>query len=433
MEQQRTTDKGNFAIVENVGRRKTEGQLPPLMDDTRENFLLSAEGQEIKVYLKTVAGPYTGEHGNHFLVIPDKIDQTNIPGVKDLLPTDLGVALEMAESVAYKTLMQEGIEEVDFGFHHSRAELTGIPKQRAATFPKNLHIHITGYSGQDLKPLSLEELNSPGLKGKTKDAVHFISEQVFYNEIVKPLREENPAFESVFEEMRDSRKRLRFKMRKGREGFKDQQLSVILQEIDKRAKDSYDKLGKCFFEYDSQNNKFIEKDDQYKRFKLLTIDQRKQNIKRYIEERPWLSEGARYGLRWLAENAKDESEILQRELAKNVGATTTGRTDFRSDSAEKQAANRFWAYKDLTYTMVWSAKKGEDGTINWIFGFDPMVFTVEGLPQSSAFTDKIILKRPNEFYTPKQLAEMQVREESIVSDVVKENPIFQKGKSPSGV
>lgn len=162
------------ARIDNVARRPVEGgTFGPLMEDVRANYLVSCLGNDVTIYLKAVPSPYTGEHGVHFLAIPDARDQSNIPGVKDLPPKDLRNTLQFAEAFAYQTLQQKGIDEVDFGFHHSRAEFSGIPKQRIASFPNNLHIHITGYSGQDMKPLPRGEVvRDSELRGKQEK--HFM-------------------------------------------------------------------------------------------------------------------------------------------------------------------------------------------------------------------------------------------------------------------
>lgn len=111
------------ARVLNVARERVVGKLPPLMDDTRVNYLARVEGREEDIYVKAVATPWAGEHGIHLLVIPDRKDHLNVPGIADLSSEALGDSLKLAESLAYNTLQQEGISEVDFGINHSRAEL----------------------------------------------------------------------------------------------------------------------------------------------------------------------------------------------------------------------------------------------------------------------------------------------------------------------
>ncbi len=417
------------AQVVNVSRHPAkEGGLPPLMDDVRENYLVSYPGKDVTVYLKAIAGPYTGEHGVHFLTIPDMRDGSDIPGVKDLSPEELGATLQFAESFAYQTFKLQGIYEVDFGLHHSRAEFTGIPKQRAATFPRNLHIHITGYSGEDMKPLPREEvLKDSDIRGKTGEALYFLGKQLFMHEVIEPLRIENPAFNELFEEIKDERGRMRFKMRRGREGFRNSEMPILLQEIDRRAKRAYDELGRCFFEYDEQNGKFVEKDDQYKRFKLLPRDVREERVTEYIQTRSWLSNAAQLVLTAFAKKAREETEITERELKRAEAIKESELTQQESDLVRKKTADRFWAYKDLAYTMVWSARKKENGGVEWIFGFDPKIFTVEGIPQSSAFTDKLIVRDPKSSFTPQQLEEVQMRERRVIDGVRREHPDYQIG------
>jgi hypothetical protein len=411
--------------INNVLRK--EGALPSLMDDVRKNYLISCRGEEVTVYLKAVASPYTGEHGIHFLTIPDARDRrSNIPGIKDLSPADLGSTLQFAETFAYQTFQEEGIDAVDFGFHHSRAEFTRIPKQRSATFPDNFHIHITGYSGQDMKPLPRDEvLKDSDMRGKTGEALYFLGEQLVMNEVITPLRNEKPGFNGIFEEIKDERGRIRFKMRQA--SFENPDFPVLLQEIDKRAKETYDSLGKCFFEYDEENKRFVEKDDQYKRFKLLPVNVRKERIAEYVKKKPFLSEVARLVLQVFGQEVRDETEVVDRELTKAVKTKGAALTFEESDLIRKKTADRFWAYKDLVYTMVWSAKKQENGKVEWIFGFDPKIFTVEGIPQSSAFTDKLIVRNTKVSYTPEQLEEVQRRERMIIERVLNKHPNYQIG------
>lgn len=414
------------AQIYNVLRK--EGSLPPLMDDVRANYLVLYPLEHVRIFLKAVASPYTGEHGVHFLTIPDARDGSNIPGIKDLSTKDLASTLQFAEAFAYQTLQQEGIDEVDFGFHHSRAEFTGIPKQRAATFPKNLHVHITGFSEQDMKSLPKDEvLGDPDLRGKTGEALYALGEQLVMHEVVTPLGNDNPAFNELFEEIKDERGRVRFKMKQGRASFRNLEMPVLLQEIDSRAKEVYDSLGKCFFDYDEQNERFVEKDDQYKRFQLLPVSVRKERLAEYVKKRPWLSDGAQSVLKVLAQKAKDETEIVERELKRAEKTRGSALTSEESDSVRKKTADRFWAYKDLAYTMVWSAKKQENGDVEWIFGFDPKIFTVEGIPQSSAFTDKLIVRDTKVSFTPDQLEAVQNRERNVIEGVLSENLDYQKG------
>lgn len=216
-------------------------------------------------------------------------------------------------------------------------------------------------------------------------------------------------------------------MKKGRESFALSELPIILQTIDRRAKEVYDSLGKCFFEYDEENERFVEKDDQNKRFKLLPVNVRKERIAEYVKKKPFLSEGAQLALQVLGQKARDETEVVDRELKKEEKTKGLALTQEESDSVIKKTADRFWAYKDLVYTMVWSAKKRENSDVEWIFAFDPKIFTVEGIPQSSAFTDKLIVRDTKTAFTLDQLEAVQNRERNVIERVISENPNYQKG------
>lgn len=413
--------------VENVGR--LEGKLPPLMDDVRATHLVKfhPSDSDINIYLKAVGSPYTGEHGIHFLTIPDRVNGENIPGITNLSSTELQNTLQFAGAFAKQVLEQPNIAEVDFGLHHSRAELKGIPKQRIATFPLNLHIHITGYTAEDMEPLSLDEIiNSDEITGKTGEALYALGEQLFFHEVVAKLQQDNPAFNDLFQEVKDKRGRRRFKLTRGIKSFEDPKLADILQQIDRMGKEVYDEIAKCFFEYDDENRRFVEKSDQYARFVLIHRAVREERIKRYIGHRSWLSTGVKTGLEILASYAKDENEILQRELSNERKAKGTDLTEEEASLATKRSADRFWAYKDFSYTMVFSAKKNDDGETEWIFAFDPKIFTVEGIVQSSAFTDKLIIKG-NGFRTPEELSQIQERERKAIGEVLKNEPDYKFG------
>lgn len=414
-------EDGKVARVLNVAREKIEGRLPPLMDDTRANYLAKLEGSNEDIYVKAVATPWTGEHGIHFLVIPDREDHQNMPGIADLSSEGLGDSLQLAESLAYYTLQQRGIFEVDFGINHSRGELTRGKKSMLATIPRNLHIHITGYTPEDLEPVSKEDIiQSSELTGRTGEALYQLGEELLFGEIVPQLKTTFPSFDTLFSEIRDLRSRRRFKMAEGRKGFANPDLPKILQAMDGLAKQKYDELGKCFFEYNSQSNQFVTKQDELERYKLLPRENRVQNINDYISNHQNLSEGVKLGLKLLAAIAKDEQVVVERELEaaeQKKGRVLTG--------SEKEAqtiniANRFWPYKDLAYALVWSAKRESNGEVTWIMAFDPKVFTIHGPHQSSAYTNKLVERNMSGYFTKEQLQAVQQREKLVLTKAKEE-------------
>lgn len=409
------------ARVSNVAREKVEGRLPALMDDTRANYLARLEGEQEDVYVKAVAYPWVGEHGIHLMVIPDRKDHQNIPGIADLSAETLGRSLELAESLGYQMLHQEGISEVDFGVNHSRAELKRGRKELLATIPLNLHIHVTGYTPEDMKPVSTEDImKSSEITGRTGEALYALGEQLLFDEIVPELKTNFTSFDEVFTEVRDQRGRRRFKMTEGRRSFQNPDLPKILQAMDKLAKQKYDELAKCFFEFDSQSNQFIAKQDESARYQLLPRENRIQNIEQYINNHQNLSDGVKLGLTLLAATAKDEQAVIDRELGIMAQKKGSSLTDDEKEALVVQTANRFWAYKDLAYAIVWSAKKEESGEVTWIFGFDPKVFTIHGPHQSSAYTNKLVERDISGHFTPEQLQKVQQREAVVIAQTKEE-------------
>ncbi|MDP2684890.1 MAG: hypothetical protein Q8P20_07705 [bacterium] len=403
------------ARVVNVAREKVEGRLPPLMDDTRANYLARVAGEKEDIYVKAVASPWTGEHGIHFLVIPDRMDHENIPGIADLSPEALGRSLQLAESLAYHTLQQMGISEVDFGINHSRGELKRGRKSILASIPLNLHIHVTGYNPQDLEPLSTEDIiKSSEITGRTSEALYVLGEQLLFEEIIPELKTTFPSFGDVFTEIRDQRSRKRFKMTEGRKGFQHPDLPKILQAMDEIAKRKYDELAKCFFEFDDSSNQFVTKQDELERYKLLGRETRLQNIEQYIENHRGLSRGVKLGLTLLASIAKDEQVVVERELGILEQKRGIGLTEEEREVQIGHIANRFWAYKDLAYALVWSAQKENNGEMTWIMGFNPKVFTIHGPHQSSAHTNKLVERDISGHFTPEQLQAVQQREMAVL-------------------
>lgn len=416
-------DGFQVAQVTSVARQKVEGKLPPLMDDTRANYLARVEGGMENIYVKAVASPWTGEHGIHLLVIPDRKDHLNIPGVADLSPKALGESLQLAEALAYHTLQQDGISEVDFGVNHTRAEYKRIKKTPLASFPVNLHIHVTGYTSADMEPVRVEDIaKSAELTGRTEEAIYALGEGLFFGEIVPVLKDTFPAFDRLFSEMKDQRGRKRLMMRDGRSGFQNPDLPKILQAIDILAKEKYDELAKCFFEFDSESNQFVTKQDELARYKLLPEENRFRNILGYIDNHQNLAAGVKRGLVLLATIAKDEQTVMDRQLGISERRKGSSLTDAEMEVQMGHIANRFWAYKDLAYSMVWSARRDDTGKVAWIFGFDPKVFTIHGPHQSSAYTSKLVERDISGYFTEDQLQKIQQREEVVLAQTRQEIP-----------
>ncbi|MDO8429360.1 MAG: hypothetical protein Q7S88_01910 [Candidatus Daviesbacteria bacterium] len=416
--------------VDNVLRAKVEGKLPNLMDDVRRTYLASSqpEGSDITVYLKAVAIPYTGEHGTHFLVIPDRLNHQDMPGIADLSTQELQQTLQFAESIGKHTLDQSGIAEVDFGWHHAREGVKQPPKHIMASVPENLHIHVTGYSKEDMILVSTDEATeSAYITGITDEAIYPLVQQLLFNEVLPAVRKQHPNFDELFQEVQDSRHKRRLKLTAGKEAFAKVELAEILKAMDLVGKAVYDEAAKCFFEHDPQTNQFIQKDDQYNRYQLLPRPERYRRVKDYIQKRPYLTSGVRVGLEWLAFMAKDEHQIIDREVGKAQSAKDLPLTPDEEKKAVEDAANRFWTYRNFVYAMVFSAQKTARTEPEWIFSFDPKIFTIGGITHSSANSNKLMFKDTNQAYSPEQLHAVQARERQVINEAILEHPEYKIG------
>lgn len=405
-------------------------KFPLLITDARRAHYVRRHGENMSAYLKPVAGPYTVK-GVHLMVIPDSLPadpkkpdkRKDIPGITDLSSGDLGIVLQMGADTAESILnTMPNVGHVDVGLHYHQKDpyKSEDPndkrpklKQRLNTFPDTMHLHVIGYDSEEIQPRKPEDIiKDPDLLGRTGDAIHTITEEIFEHEIIGKTFGEDDGFDNLFERTTDARGRLRFKMLQGKEGFKNPELPRVLQTIDRRAKELYDELGKCFFMYDDDSQQFVEDSDDHGRYKLLPLEDRTTRLDAYIEERSdWLSKGSQRGLRHLAKNAITAQQVLDRE--KDKGQSGVDKLDHRSHTGDQIAANRFWTHKGLAYTMVWSAQWGDQGEIDWVFGFDTPVFSVEGIPQSSPIMDKIITKQEGAV-TEQTLRGMRARETQIV-------------------
>lgn len=416
--------------VDNVLRANTERNLPPLMEDTRRTFIAAYEpsGSEVTLYLKAAAVPYTGQNGVHLLVVPDRKDHQDIPGIAALSVIQLQQTLQFAESVGRHTLQQPGIEEIDFGWHYAREGTKQPPKTLVASFPRNFHIHVAGFSNEDMRPLTSEEIQqSSYLTGITDEAIYPVIEQLLFNEVIPSVREQLPVIDDIFQEIKDVRGKRRLRVVTETAEFASPELAEVLKAMDLEGKIAYDEIAKCFFSYDESNSQFIKKDDAYNRFKLLRPDIRNQRLEKYIQQRPWLTRGIKLGLDRLAFFAKDGHQILSRELDKAKNTKDRELSQEEEERVIKDSADRFWTYRDFVYAMVFSAKKGVNLGPDWIFSYDPKVFTIGGITYSSAYTTKLINKDSTNAYTPGQLQAIQRKERQIINAILAEHPEYKIG------
>lgn len=413
--------------VDSLLRSKTREMLPPLMEDTRRSYLAvyQPENAEMVVYLKAVAVPYTGENGIHLLAIPDRPDHQDIQSVSDLSEWEFARALQFSEFVARQTLIQDGIEEVDFGWHFAREGVDQRPKNRIASSPRNLHLHITGYSGQDMIPVATSKIRQdPLLASIADDAISPLLQQIIFNEVIPSTGEVYPFFGEFFEEVEmRGKKRLKVK----NQAFSDQRLAVLLRALDLNGRSSYDQLAKCFFVFDEDSQSYVKDDDEYQRFKPLQSVESDRRLTQYFSSRSWLTAGAKSGLRWLAYLAKSASEVVDIELRKAEQVKGAILTDSEKSRITSYSADRFWIFRDFVYAMVFSSSKNSYIDNDWVFSFDPKIFSTGGMSLSSANRAKFLNKNPRLSYDPMQLQVIQTKERQLIDQLLAANPNLEIG------
>lgn len=280
---------------------------------------------------------------------------------------------------------------------------------------------MTGYTKEDMELVSTEDImESSELTGRTEEALYALDEGLLFGEIVPALKDTFPTFDTIFSEIRDQRGRKRFQMNDERSGFQHPDLPKILQALDALAKQKYDELAKCFLEFDSESSQFVTKQDESARFKLLPRESRLRSIGEYISNHQNLSSGVKLGLMFLAAKAKDEQLVVKRELGILEKKKGSALTEAEKEVQIGHIANRLWAYKDLAYAMVWSAKRDDTGKVTWIFGFDPKVFTIHGPHQSSAYTNKLVERDMLGYFTLEQLQKAKEREAIVLAQTREE-------------
>lgn len=408
--------------------------FPPLMKDTRENNLANVEvGKGEMVYVKAIAGPYVGTDGLHMMVLPDFKTEKDILEVTDITVGHLSKALEIAGGLAAHAFEEIGIEEVNVGIHTAKDEWVPnpkqgdswekTPKQRIKNF-KNLHIHVEAAVYEDKPKIKKSELRrDPEYYGKTPEPFEKIGYQVLQHEILPKLKNDGFPVEDFFEEIADNQGRLRLKLLKGKETFKDPELAEFLQLLDVEGQKAYDSLAGCFFE--RENDSFREDGGKYLRYKLLPVDERRKRIDEYIQKRDWLSAGSKGGLRLFTSMAQEAETVMSREIS-NLAKWNPEEHNGLEKPTIAQIANRFMAFRGFSYATLFSGMKDKNGDVHWTLGIRPSVFLVEGFVEM-ANTYGIIVKHADQPYSENELAEVQSRERRVISKVQNEITDLKNG------
>lgn len=404
--------------------------FPPLMEDTRDNNLANIKvGDNEIVYVKAIAGPYVGTDGLHMMVLPDFKNGKEIFEVSDISPTHLSKALEVAGALAHHSFEEVGVQEVNVGIHTAKDEWVKTPKQRIKNF-KNLHIHVEAPFYDNKPGITSEELRrNLEYFGKTPEPFEEIGYQILQNEILPKLRKHGIKVDELFKESEDKFGRFRLELKNGNETFKSPELAAFIQQLDIEGQKSYNELAMCFFEVKEGGFKVDE--GQYKRYKLLPPNERRLKIDEYIQKREWLSSGSKGGLRLFTAMAQNAEEVIDREIVKILGQQPSdleGRKTYEEkvNALTPKIANRFMAYRGLSYATLFSGIKESNDKIKWTLGIRPSVFLIEGFVEM-ADTYGIIVKHQDRPYSEGELARVQSRERKVILNVQNDIPNLKNG------
>lgn len=386
-----TTSEGSAStmIVSSIAREPREN-LPSLIDDARQNPIVKVEAPEGDVLVKNVAYPYVEKH---ILVIPDRSDGVDMPGVVDVPGNLLHSAFLVAADVASYYESDPEVQALDIGFNYSPQE----NKKIIASQRKNLHIHVEGFTQKDLdhRITDAEVRRRPEFKRNLSEPA-----QPIINDLMQRVFREvaliNPEFDRLFERVSD-KGRITFRLKAGLDTLRDTGFSSVMKDIHDQAKLEYDEIARCFLEINPETSEYFESEDG--RYKLLKTEERVERVREYIEQNEEdLSAASRGGL------------IRFAELIQPIVNLSKGNQDFDFQ--------RFAAIKDFAYAAVVSGvKKGEEW--DYRFGFDPVVLSKRDSNQASRGEFKLFERDGSKNYDHDTLIRVKEDEEALGKYLIK--------------
>jgi hypothetical protein len=349
-----------------------DGKLPALITDARENPLVCRKTTAGDVLVKAPAFPYVERH---ILAIPDRIDQAPTPSVVQVPEKLLAETFQTVGEIAAHYAQDPNVLEINTGWNHSPLE----NKKHVATQVNTLHVHVAGYTKDDLnRTVSVEDIqNRPELRTKEKEPLEGLITTILDHEVFAHVATRS-GFNDKFKRVQDG-ERVTFEMTQGAAGFADPELAATMQEIHTRAAAAYDAIASCFFKRDENDKtQFAETDGDGNRLALLPREDRLTRMGAYLDDRSYLTEGQQQVLRFMA-NASMPMDALH-----TVFQARKGEEPLTED--EKYDRNPMMALKGLAYAAVMTGVRKEDGTFTWKFGFDPVVFAPRDMLQASRGT-----------------------------------------------
>jgi hypothetical protein len=372
-----------FLTVHSVALRPNMGPLKSLIDDARDSqpVLKVPEGV---VYLKTPAFLYTPQH---VMVIPDRKDKADAPGVADIEPAFLHDTF----GVWYKSIevMQEvpGTNFIDAGWNYSHTER----KKRIASQPDTLHLHTIGYRQGDLRPISSQTvLEDPTLRSKLKEKADPISHDLLLREIIPAT----PDFKHFFA-AKDGDP-LRFDVRGGMDILLDPDFAPMMQALHRNGQLAYNKLAGCFFDLINLSQ------DRYGRNMPKAAGQRRADLLAYLSEHSQISAKSARRLGLLANMVVPFDELVRKKF----------RTLDATDSQVKDLLYLQGALNGMAYSVNFSAPVQDGKAVGWEMQIHPEVFSSTDLLQASS-EFKLFERDENEALTLEQYSQAMQIEKSI--------------------
>jgi hypothetical protein len=400
--------------------------FPPLMPDTRANNLANVtmpNGE--KIYVKAIAGQYTGKDGFHVLVLPEPADESMVQDIGDISKEHFHESLRVAAALAENALDESGIQEVNIGIHHAKKEWdVKIPKQKTKNF-KNLHIQVMGAEFHNKPAITATDLRTkPEYAGKAGEPLQQVGDDLLVHEIIPNITKSGLDASKLFNMITDKYGRIRLQLKDGSKTFGKPELAEFVQKVDAEGEKLYKTLGRCYFETGA-DGEFIE-EGEYKRYKLLPADERKNRTAAFIQERPWFSRRSQLTLGYLAENAQTAEAVINREIQMAQAAKGSELEETEKTKITARAANNFMAFKGFSHITIFSGTKNEIGGVEFTLGFRPSVFIIEGYVEA-AKTYSVIEKHNEWPLTPEDLQKVQERERRVLKKAQQMVPELKDG------
>ena len=369
--------------VHSVALRPNMGPLKSLIDDARDSqpVLTVPEGV---VFLKTPAFLYTPQH---VMVIPDRIDKADAPGIADIDPAFLYDTFGVWHKTIQVMLKEPGVNFIDAGWNYSHTER----KKRIASQPDTLHLHTIGYRQGDLRSISQQTvLEDSTLRSKLNEKADPISRDLLLGEIIPAAPDFNHFFAAKDGDP------LRFDIKGGTDILLDPDFAPMMQALHRNGQLAYNELAGCFFDLATLSQ------DQFGRNIPKATGQRRADLLAYLSEHSRISVKSARRLGLLANMVVPFDELVRQKF---------GTSDV-TDSQVKDLLYLQGALNGMAYSVNFSTPVQDGKATSWEMQIHPEVFSSTDLLQASS-QFKLFERDENEALNPEQYSQAMQIEQSI--------------------